>query len=198
MNRLKITCILILSTLFFLMWNTAEARFIKSDTLDIGDEAPQFVMRDLITNNAIFLRDYTGKTLREEWKKKKERHVVVLSFWATWCQPCKSEISILTKVAENYKNLKVKFFLVNTLERAEFTEDSVRIEYNNRNYSLPCLIDPSGRYASRYSIRGLPVLVVIDKFGIVKKINRGNHENFELELEQMINELLGETEFDNK
>ena len=72
MNKLKITGILILSVLIFSVWNTAEARFfIKSDTLDIGDEAPQFVMRDLITNNAVFLRDYTGKTLREEWKKKK-------------------------------------------------------------------------------------------------------------------------------
>ncbi len=169
----------------------------RPDTLNIGKEAPQFVMRDLVTNTAVFLRDFTGKTMREPWKKK-ERQVVVLSFWATWCQPCKNEIPILTKLAASYKDQKVKFFLVNTLEKAELTEDSVRDTYKNRGYSLPCLVDPSGRYAGLYSVRALPVLVVIDKFGIVRKINRGNHENFEVELEKLLNELLGEEEHAEK
>jgi thiol-disulfide isomerase/thioredoxin len=190
----KYFTILLFITLIFSTWNNAEARLLfRSDSLNIGNEAPQFVMRNLITNTAIFLRDFTGKTLREPWKKK-ERQVVVLSFWATWCHPCKNEIPILTKLAANYKNQNVKFFLINTLEKAELTEDSVSDTYKNRGYTLPCLVDPSGRYASLYSVHGLPVLVVIDKFGIVRKINRGNHENFQIELEKLIEDLLKEEE----
>jgi thiol-disulfide isomerase/thioredoxin len=194
MNKLKIVAILLFSMILFSLWNDAEARWIsRSDTLSVGDEAPQFVMRNLMTNTAVFLRDYTGKALREPWKKK-DRQVVVLSFWATWCQPCKNEIPILTKLAESFKDKNVKFFLVNTMEKAESTEDSTRDAYKNRKYSIPCLVDPSGRYASQYCIHALPVLVVIDKFGIVQKINHGNQENFQIELEKLLHELLPKEE----
>jgi thiol-disulfide isomerase/thioredoxin len=194
MNMFKYFTILLFSILVFSTWNTAEAGLAsKSDTLNIGQEAPQFVMRDLMTNTAVFIRDFTGKTLREPWKKK-ERQVVVLSFWATWCQPCKNEIPVLTKLAADYKDQRVKFFLVNTMEKAESIEDSVRDIYKNRGYTLTCLADPSGRYASQYSVHGLPVLVVIDKFGIVRKINRGYHENFQIELDKLLKDLLKEEE----
>ncbi|MGA3286168.1 MAG: TlpA disulfide reductase family protein [Bacteroidota bacterium] len=192
MNLFKFFAILLFSMLIFSTWNNAEASLIfRSDTLNVGDEAPQFVMRNLMANTGVFLRDFTGKTLREPWKKK-ERQVVVLSFWATWCQPCKNEIPILTKLAADYKDQNVKFFLVNTMEKAESIEDSVRDIYKSRGYTLPCLVDPSGRYTSLYSVHGLPVLVVIDKFGIVRQINRGYHENFQIELEKLIKKLLEE------
>ncbi len=159
------------------------------DSLKAGMEAPTFVMRDLVSDEPFYLRDFTGKVLRENWKKK-ERHVVVLSFWATWCQPCRIEIPILTKLAAEFKDKPVKFFLVNTME--ETTEDSVRIAYKSRGYTLPSLIDPSNRYQSVYTVRGLPMLVVVDKFGMVRKVNRGYHEKFDIELRDLIAELLKE------
>ena len=192
MNLFKYFAVVVFWMLIFSTWNTSEAGLIfRSDTLNVGDEAPQFVMRNLMTNTAVFLRDFTGKTLREPWKKK-ERQVVVLSFWATWCQPCKNEIPIFIKLAADYQDQNVKFFLVNTMEKTEPIEDSVRDTYKNRGYTLPCLMDPSGRYTSLYSVRWLPVLVVIDKFGIVRQINRGYHENFQIELEKLVKELLQE------
>lgn len=159
------------------------------DSLKAGMEAPTFVMRDLVSDEPLYLRDFTGKILRESWKKK-DRQVVVLSFWATWCQPCRIEIPILTKMAAEFKDKPVKFFLVNTME--ETTEDSVRITYKSRGYTLPSLIDPSNRYQSVYTVRGLPMLVVIDKFGTVRKVNRGYHEKFDVELRELIAELLKE------
>lgn len=170
---------------------------LKVDSLKVGDEAPRFVMRNLMTGEDVYLRDYTGKTLREPWKKK-ERHVVVLSFWATWCQPCKNEIPILSKLALEFKNLPIKFFLVNTMEKSEQIEDSVHDTYKNRGYVLPCLVDPSCRNAGQYSVRSLPALVVIDKFGTIRKFDRGYHENFQVELEKLLNELVKESDTTKK
>jgi thiol-disulfide isomerase/thioredoxin len=195
MTTSKILIIAAVSLVTFSSLKSAETNTVpKRDSLAIGDVAPSFVMRDLITDTAVFMRDYTGKTLREP-RKKKERQVVVLSFWATWCQPCKNEIPILTKLAEQFKDQPIKFFLVNTLEKAEQVEDSVRDAYQSRGYKLPCLIDPEGyRYAELYSVRVLPVMIVIDKFGIVRQINRGYHENFQIELEKLLKVLIDENE----
>jgi hypothetical protein len=44
----------------------------------------------------------------------------------------------------------------------------------------------------QYSGYGLPVLPVIDKRGIVRKVNRGYRENFEIELTIFIRQLLAE------
>lgn len=160
----------------------------RRDSLSVGDEAPPFALRDLLTDEPVFLRDYTGKTLREAWKNK-QRHAVVISFWATWCQPCKVEIPLLMKMAEEFKSEPVKIFLVNTREEAGVPEDSVRATYRSRRYTLKCLVDASGKAADNYMVRGLPMIVVIDKFGIVRKVNRGFHENFHIEIADLLKTL---------
>lgn len=161
----------------------------KGDTLRTGDPAPVFVMRDLLTDEPIFLRDYVGKVRRRE-SKITQQHVVVLSFWATWCQPCKIEIPLLTGLENEFAGKPVKIFLVNTQEMADVTEDTVRAVYRGRGYSLQCLIDASGRFARNYTVRGLPMIVVIDQDGIVRKVNRGYHENFHIDIRNLVNELL--------
>lgn len=161
-----------------------------ADSLKLGDAAPPFVMRDLITaDKVVYMRDWVGKTLRKESKVDRP-HVVVLSFWATWCEPCKIEIPLLTKLSEEFKGQPVKIFLINTMEYSGVTEDTVRAVYQRRNYSLDCLIDGSGRVSRQYTVRGLPMIVVIDQDGNVRKVNRGYHENFHIDLRQMIQSLL--------
>lgn len=161
----------------------------KGDTLQPGDPAPLFVMRDLATDEPIFLRDYVGKVRRRE-SKLAQPHVVILSFWATWCQPCKVEIPLLTQLEKEFTGKPVKIFLVNTQETADVTEDTVRAEYKRRGYSLQCLLDASGRFARNYTVRGLPMIVVIDQAGNVRKVNRGFHENFHIDIRNLVTELL--------
>jgi thiol-disulfide isomerase/thioredoxin len=170
---------------------SASSNVYRRDSLKVGSVAPSFVMRDLLTDNAVFLRDYTGETLRDSWKNK-NRYVVVLSFWATWCQPCKVEIPLLEKISEEMKNEPIKFFLINTMEKSELNEDTIRQVYMSRGYNVQCLLDPATRFAQLYTVHGLPMIVVIDKFGIVRKINRGYNENFHIELEKLLKELVQE------
>ncbi len=162
------------------------------DSLMPGEQAPPFVMRDLISDAPIFLRDFVGERLRRQ-SKQEEQQVVVLSFWATWCEPCKTEIPILTRMAEEFAGKPVRFFLVNTMEYADVSEEMVREEYTRRGYTLQCLLDGSGRVARMYTVRGLPMIVLLGKDGTVRKVNRGFHEDFEVDLKKKIAELVTES-----
>jgi thiol-disulfide isomerase/thioredoxin len=173
---------------------TPISAFGRPDSLKVGDLAPMFVLRDLSSGDAVYLRDYTGKNLRDK-SLMKERQVVILSFWATWCQPCKHEIPLLTKLAEKYKDKPVKVFLVNTLETTNeptHTEDSIKTAYKDRGYSLQCLIDATGRTGDQYKVRSLPVIVVIDKYGVIRKVSKALQADYELELSGLLNTLIKE------
>ena len=70
--------------------------------LKIGDPAPLFVLKSL-DDDRVFLRDYCGE-LRQPWKNK-TKHVVLVSFFATWCKPCHKEIYELQETIKKYKGV---------------------------------------------------------------------------------------------
>ena len=161
----------------------------KVDSLKRGDMAAMFVLRDLNTDNPFYLRDYTGKVLRDP---SATRQVVVLSFWSSWCEPCKLEIPRLTKLAGEFTGKPVKFILINTMEDGSVTEDSIRKTYRARSYSLQCLLDATGRIAKLYNARVLPNIVVIDQHGVVRKVMQGFREKEYPELGETLMRLIDE------
>jgi len=106
-------------TLFYsvIMLNTFQTSPVFAQQQDsirkalvVGDEAPRFVLKDL-SGEYVYLRDYTGKKLRQPWKQR-EKHVVVLSFFATWCLPCKIELPILDEIAARFIDEPLMIYLV--------------------------------------------------------------------------------------
>ena len=86
--------------------------------LKVGDEAPTFFVRDLTEKN-FFLSDTL--TLGKP---------TVLSFFATWCGPCRLEMPQLDTLSHSYKN--VNFYLVNvsglTQGKSKMKEDPEKVK----------------------------------------------------------------------
>lgn len=122
---------------------------------EIGAQAPDFALRDL-RGNEVRLSEYRGKT-------------VLLTFWATWCGPCRLEMPAFE---DRYQELKDDGFIVLGVNYDEPVED-VRTFRDELGLSFPLLLDPGGSVQRLYRIRGYPSSIFVDPQGVVRVIHLG-------------------------
>ncbi|MAX13593.1 MAG: hypothetical protein CMG11_06095 [Candidatus Marinimicrobia bacterium] len=136
--------------------------FILSNDIDSYNQnlqfkAPGFYSRTIEGKN-FFLSDQLGKNRN-----------IFLSFFATWCLPCKKEIPILDSLSKVYTN--TDFYLVNVSEKY----DKVKKFKDYMNISVPILMDKYGQVAEKYNAMALPHSIMINSEGIIIY----NHIGFE-------------------
>jgi len=149
--------------------------------LKIGDDAPTFFVRDL-SEKEFFFSDTlkTGKP-------------AVLSFFATWCGPCRVEMPVLDTLSQSYSN--INFYLVNvsglTQGKNKMREDPVKVKkmVNDLGVNLKVLMDKYSKVAEKYRVKSLPRLVVIDAKSKVHYIHDGYAPGDEKKLKEVLNNL---------
>ena len=150
-----------------------------------------------------FLKNWTverGAKLRK-FKSQPNRHVVVVSFFATWCKPCMKELPLLQNLYEKYDGQRVKWFLVDITEATRtspgFEDSPVAGPFlAKKGITMQILNDNRGVAKERYGAKTLPRLFVIDKFQTIRLTKKGFHEgeDFEGEIAAIVDELLVEAE----
>ena len=152
--------------------------------IKVGDEAPTFFAQTL-NNKYFFLSD----TL-------KANKPIVLSFFATWCIPCREEIPVIDSVRQVFPNMK--FYLVdvsglNTNGKA-MIEDSLMVAkmINFLKVDILVLMDIYGKTAEKYNVKELPTLVVINPKGIISYMHSGYKQGDENELISILNGYVNE------
>ena len=95
-------------------------------------------------------------------------NVVLVSFGATWCAPCSTELRALEELLAEYQNQPVKFYWV-SIERPEEVSDSALKRYaKERKVSFPVLRDTAKMVFLQFSPRvRLPMIVMLGKDGRV-------------------------------
>jgi thiol-disulfide isomerase/thioredoxin len=88
--------------------------------------------------------------------------VVVLNFWASWCNPCRAEAAELEKVYQDTKGKGVSFLGVNIRD----DRDKARA-FERGRVSYPSIFDPPGRLALDFDIppTTIPATLVVDRDG---------------------------------
>jgi peroxiredoxin len=95
-------------------------------------------------------------------------NVVLVSFGATWCAPCSTELRALEELLVEYRNKPVKFYWV-SIESPDQVSNGVLKRYaKERNVSFPVLRDTARMVFSQFSPRvRLPMIVLLGKDGRV-------------------------------
>ena len=102
-------------------------------------------------NTQLDLKDFKGK-------------LILLNFWATWCAPCKEEMPSLDLLQSN-KNLKnLKIFPINVGK--DNIEKTSKFFKDLKIKNLDVYFDSPVTLAKKFSLRGIPTSILINKDGL--------------------------------
>lgn len=118
-----------------------------------------------------------------------ETDVVVLAFWATWCQPCQSEMTKMSTMYEQLSARGLRLYAINI--DAPDTQPLVAPWVAREGYKFPVLLDSETEILSRYHQNGeIPYYVVLDSRGMVLQDHQGYTEGDVEKLHAYLDSLL--------
>ena len=116
--------------------------------------------------------------------------VVYISFWATWCVPCRREMPHLQKLHEDFADQGLTIVGINTDPPG--TTSKIKPFVNRYKITYTTLLDPNNNVLDKYNpTRELPYAVLVDRSGNVAEIFPGYRKGDEDRLREKIVELLG-------
>jgi peroxiredoxin len=91
----------------------------------------------------------------------KNKKVVVLVFWTTWCPYCREALKSLQADSKSRDNMGLEILAINVGE----PKTKVAKLVENIKFSFQVLLDEDSSVADSYDLLGVPTYVVINKSG---------------------------------
>jgi peroxiredoxin len=173
------TALALASLALFSVWITWRAKLLEmrqnhaDESIGILHKpAPGFRLESL-DGRTISLADYRGK-------KK-----VVVSFWASWCGPCRMETPALREFYQQHaKSLGEFEILAINIDEFRGAAQDAAAEWK---MPFPVILDSGHKTADAYEVFALPTLFVIDRNGQVEYGHVGFDSNVQIQLSQLMN-----------
>lgn len=143
-----------MTALLLIVCMLGATRGYAHQNLKVGDIPPPIA-------RSVNLSDYRGK-------------IVVISFWASWCAPCRREMSMLAKLQAAATRDKVVIFAVNWQQDPEVFW---KIQHALRGVDLTLISDSSGRVGAKYDVDAIPHMVIVGRDGRIAAIHLGYGES---------------------
>lgn len=143
---------------------------------EVGFQAPDFTLQTL-DGQMVNLSALRGRP-------------VVVSYWATWCVPCKEELPALDQLSREFGSSGVMVLTINAIEQD--TVEQVQQTVGQLGLSLPVLLDQQDQFHNAYNQLFFPTSYFIDANGMIRFIKLGSASEAELRsnLEKLINNQL--------
>lgn len=113
--------------------------------------------------------------------------VVIATFWASWCPPCISEMTLLERMQRKVGKDKLEIVAIN------FKEDKrvySKIKKSLKDLEITMTHDLRGKISRKYNVQSVPHMFIINKRGLVEHIHLGYGESMFPVLLEEINTLL--------
>ncbi|MBP6799269.1 MAG: TlpA family protein disulfide reductase [Luteimonas sp.] len=111
--------------------------------------------------------------------------VVIVTFWASWCGPCRKELPVLGRFQKTVGRDALEVVAINFKEPRRDYQEVVR---RNRDMDLTWVHDAKGKTSAEYGVTALPNMFILGHDGKVAFTHRGYSEEL---LPEIIGEILG-------
>ena len=143
--------------------------------LAVGSVAEDALGKDL-EGNQVRISDHAGK-------------VVIVSFWASWCAPCRQELPVLAGLARKVGAEHMKIIAINYHDEPKPFKFVVNVL---KDYPITMLRDSAGKTARKFDVQGIPRMIVIGRNGKVASDHTGYGEGALPGLIEELNALLAQ------
>jgi thiol-disulfide isomerase/thioredoxin len=126
--------------------------------LQAGDKAPTRLGLSR-SGDSLQTTQYAGK-------------VLVVTFWASWCAPCRAEMPMLEGLQRTVGKDKLEIVSLNIESRDEYKQVMRQIPPT----TITIAHDVNKSTHNLYGVNGIPHLVVIDRTGTIVSVHRGYSE----------------------
>ena len=106
-------------------------------------------------------------------------HPVVITFWGTWCPPCREEFPALVAAQKRYRAAGLVVLAVNQRDQ-ELTTKAVQDFVTEFAVDFPVALDARGRTRRSFRLVGLPTTVFLDSSGVIRVVHPGPITHAEL------------------
>jgi cytochrome c biogenesis protein CcmG/thiol:disulfide interchange protein DsbE len=133
------------------------------------------------------IKDKNGASVpfNEVFEKGK---VTLISFWATWCVPCKKEIKIINQNLTEWKKEADFNYVTISIDESRATAD-VKSYAKSQGWSFPYYQDPNSDLKRSLNFQNVPFTVIIGKDGKIAHMQSGYEAGGEKVIFDKIKEL---------
>lgn len=148
---------------------TPQDDIAETTLINAGDVAPDFTV-EMLDGKKVTLSAQRGK-------------VVLISFWATWCPPCRLELSHMQKdVIDRFAG---EDLVVLPISRGE-TRQKVEEYITKMGYTFPIGLDTDQSIYRKYASNYIPRSILVGRDGVVAYVGVGYDEQIAKELDEAI------------
>ncbi len=161
----SLATMVVVAGLYFVLRHHGPPAGLRGTLIGQGSQAPDFSLADLAGEN-VHLSTYRGK-------------VVLLDFWATWCDPCRDEIPHLVELQNKYGAQGLQIIGVSMDDEPE----PVREFYQRFKINYPVVMGNAKTGELYGGILGLPIAFLIGRDGRIRAKHIGATDISVLETE---------------
>ncbi|MBP7512703.1 MAG: TlpA family protein disulfide reductase [Bacteroidia bacterium] len=147
-----------------------------------------WAQKDVQTMPNISLKDMNGKPKNMEDYSKSGK-ITIVSFWATWCSPCKKELSNIHEVYEDWKT-KYDLQLVAVCTDNARNVMKVKPYVDGQGWDYDIIMDTNQDFQRALNIVQIPHTFLLDQNGKIVYQHSGYVEGDEFALEEKIKSLM--------
>ncbi len=168
-----------------------EAPSASPPLLKVGDDAPRFGPMLLHNPAAAGMRTFTlGDFVGDDASTPAKG--VLLSFFASWCGPCKHELPLLVRLWNEYKSKGLEVVSI-SIDKTPEQFEKVRAIVAKDRITYPVVSDRFNLLARRYlgDTVALPAIFLVKPDGTIALVRQGYSEDASTFLDDAIDKLLG-------